>query len=213
MSDVTASPWFFPSRPWQRLHLDYAGPLEGGRWLLIVVDSHSKWLDVHVTTSTSAAVTIEKLRQSFATFGLPRVLVTDNATCFTSDKFSSFTKGNGIKHLFSPPYHPASNGQAESLIKVVKHALKRRREGSLHTRLARFLLAYRTAPHSTTGHSPAELMFGRNLRTRIDALKTSLQESVADKQLTWKAQHDRAADQREFTVGDCVFVQIGRAHV
>ena len=91
-------------------------------------------------------------------------------------------KGNGIKHLFSPPYHPASNGQAESLVRVVKHALKRSTEGSLHTGLSRFLLGYRTTPHSTTGRSPAEFMFGRNLRTRLDHIKPLLQESILLKQ-------------------------------
>ena len=40
--NVPASPWLFPDRPWQRLHIDYAGPMEGGHWLLIIVDRYSK---------------------------------------------------------------------------------------------------------------------------------------------------------------------------
>lgn len=164
---VPANPWLFPGKPWQRLHLDYAGPIEGGHWLLIIVDSYSKWIDVHVTSSTSATVTIDRLRQTFATHGLPLSVVTDNATALTSTEFGSFMKGNGIKHMFSPPRHPASNGQAEALVKVVKNGI-RKRTGSLHTRLQRFLLAYRSTPHSTTGQSPAELLFSRPLRTRLD---------------------------------------------
>ena len=34
--------WEFPERPWQRLHIDYAGPFLDYMWL-IIVDAHSKW--------------------------------------------------------------------------------------------------------------------------------------------------------------------------
>ncbi|XP_043229845.1 uncharacterized protein K02A2.6-like isoform X2 [Amphibalanus amphitrite] len=192
-------------RPWQRLHIDYAGPMEGGHWLLIIVDSYSKWVDVHITTSTSAAVTIDRLRQTFACHGLPLVLVSDNATAFASSEFSAFLKGNGIKHLFSPPRHPSSNGQAEAMVKVVKNAL-RNRTGSLQTRLHRFLLSYRTSPHSSTGRSPAELLFGRPLRTRLDVCKPSLRETVELKQHAWKNARDSHCTDRQFMVGDPVYV-------
>ena len=202
---VPANPWLFPDKPWQRLHIDYAGPVEGGHWLLVIVDSYSKWLEVHVTTSTSAAVTVDRLRQTFATHGLPLVVVSDNATAFTSMEFGTFLKGNGIKHMLSPPRHPASNGQAEALVKVVKNAI-RNRTGSLQTRLCRFLLAYRSTPHSTTGRTPAELLFGRPLRTRLDVCKPSLQHSVELKQHAWQAVRNRTSQDRLFVNGDPVYV-------
>ncbi|XP_043229848.1 uncharacterized protein K02A2.6-like isoform X5 [Amphibalanus amphitrite] len=96
-------------RPWQRLHIDYAGPMEGGHWLLIIVDSYSKWVDVHITTSTSAAVTIDRLRQTFACHGLPLVLVSDNATAFASSEFSAFLKGPGAPWV--PGVVTAAGGQ------------------------------------------------------------------------------------------------------
>ena len=203
--NVPSNPWLFPDKPWQRLHIDYAGPVEGGHWLLIVVDSYSKWLDVHITTSTSAAVTIEKLRQTFAAYGLPLVVVSDNATAFTSVEFGTFMKGNGIKHMFSPPRHPASNDQAEALVKVVKNSI-RNRTGSLQTRLSRFLLAYRTTPHSTTGQSPAALLFGRTLRTRLDVCKPSLRQTVELQQHAWKTARDRTCQDRLFAKSDPVYV-------
>ena len=106
-------PWAWPDRPWSRIHIDYAGPIEG-KMFLVVVDVHSKWLDVHMTSSTTTSATLELLRRSFATLGLPEVVVSDNAANFTSEEFSSFMKKNGIKHIRTPPYHPASNGVAES---------------------------------------------------------------------------------------------------
>ena len=94
--------------------------------LLIVVDSYTKWLKVFVTSSTSSTCVIENLRKCFSVFGLPLVVVSDNGTCFTSEQFKLFLSKNGIRHVCSPPRHPASNGQAEDLVKVVESALERR---------------------------------------------------------------------------------------
>ena len=98
---------------------------------MVVVDAYSKWCDVHICHSTTSAAAIEKLRRSFSSKGLPAVLVTDNGAAFTSAEFQVFMKGNRILHKFSPPLHPASNGQAEALVKVVKTVLAKRTDGSL----------------------------------------------------------------------------------
>lgn len=57
-------PWEWPSQPWSRLHLDFAGAFLGHMYL-VFVDAHSKWLDVHIMNSVSAK-TIEVLRTIFA---------------------------------------------------------------------------------------------------------------------------------------------------
>ena len=58
-----------------------------GKMFLLIVDSHSKWVEVHVTTSATIATTIDKLQTSFAALGLPEVLVQDNGPAFCSNKF------------------------------------------------------------------------------------------------------------------------------
>ena len=52
----------------------------------------------------------------FATHDLPEMLVSDNGSVFTSAEFTDFTKQNGIQHMKSAPYHPASNGLAERAV-------------------------------------------------------------------------------------------------
>ena len=76
---------------------------------LILVDSNSKWLDVHIMSNISS---IEKLRMIFATHGLPQKIVTDNGPSFTSDELQRFVEANGITHVTSSPYHaPSTNGE------------------------------------------------------------------------------------------------------
>ena len=96
--------------------------------------------------------------------------MTDNGAVFTSDEFEDFLKTNGVTHTRTAPYHPASNGLAERAVQTFKQGIKRIQGGSLETRLSRFLFKYRITPHTTTGRSPAELLLGRQPRSRLDLL-------------------------------------------
>jgi transposase InsO family protein len=163
-------PWETPAGPWMRIHLDFAGPLYG-RMFLIVVDAYSKWLEVAIMREATSVATVNKLRQIFSTHGLPRVTVTDNGPAFVGEEFKRFMVKNGIKQVYSAPYHPASNGQAERMVRTFKEALKTMKAGDLQMKLDRLLYKYRIMPHSTTGKSPSELMFRREVRTPFHLLK------------------------------------------
>ena len=68
---------------------------------------------------------------------------------------------NGIRHLTSAPYHPASNRLAERAIQTLKDALSKDvGKVSLDSRIQEFLFRYRITSHSTTGLPPPELLFG-----------------------------------------------------
>ena len=95
-------PWSWPTTPWTRLHLDLAGPFLG-HMFFILVDAHSKWIEVEQMTSTTSSAIISTLRNIFSRFGLPNVIVTDNGRNFVSAEFESFLKRNGIQHLTSAP--------------------------------------------------------------------------------------------------------------
>ena len=117
---------------------------------------------------TDSESTIEKLRECFARFGLPRTIFSDNGQQFTSAEFAKFCKNNGITHKTSAPYHLSTNGLAENLVsgsfkKNITRALKdgRNKTVSLSTLISRYLASYRNVPHSSTGETPAKRMFGR----------------------------------------------------
>ena len=199
-------PWQWPKRPWQRIHVDFAGPFMN-KMFFLVVDSQSKWLEVEIMPSTTSNATIEKLRDMFARYGLPEQLVSDNGPQFISNEFSQFMKLNGIKHSLVAPYHPRSNGQAERFVQTFKQYFKAEGTQNIKQNLARFLFSYRTTPNSTTGQTPAEIFLNRRPKTRLDLLRPDLGRRVESKQNNQKVAHDAHSKNREFQVDEKVLVQ------
>ena len=199
-------PWEWPQRPRVRVHADYAGPFMN-KYFLILVDSHSKWIEVKPVNNATSTVTIDQLRSIFATHGIPEMLVTDNGSVFTSEEFEKFTKQNGIRHVKSAPYHPASNGLVERAVQTFKEFMKKMKSGSIEANVSRFLLQYRITPHSTTGISPSEMLMGRRPRSCLDLIIPDISKRVIGKQQIQKANHDHRGKQRTLNVGDSVNVR------
>ncbi|KAG8174287.1 hypothetical protein JTE90_020774 [Oedothorax gibbosus] len=147
--------------------------------ILVVQDAHSKWIEAVAVRNATTAVTIEKLYEIFARFGFPGCIVSDNGSVFRSAEFDEFIKRNGIRHLFTAPYHPSSNGQAERAVQFVKNRLKKVSNGSLSVRLSRILMNFRRTPLALHGISPAEIMLGRQIRCRLDLVHSPSPNSNA----------------------------------
>ena len=184
-------PWDWPDKPWVRVHADYAGPVLG-TYFLVLTDAHSKWMEVLPTKDTSSFATINLIRNVFSRFGLPLTFVSDNGPNFVSREFELFLEKNGVRHITSAPYQPSTNGQAENAVKSLKYFLKHCAEEDWRMKLDKFLFQYRVTPHSTTGVSPAELMFGRRLRTVLDLVHPGkcVKQNVLSKQERQKSNYD-----------------------
>ena len=199
-------PWIWPSKPCQRIHVDFAGPFLG-RMFIIIVDAHSKWPEVYEMSSTSTDSTIAILRHVFAAYGLPQQLVSDNGPQFASSEFAQFLKANGVKHIRCAPYHPSSNGLAERFVKTFKQAMK---TGEHHgTPLKHRLLRYRTTPHATTNRTPSSLFLNGEIRTRLDLLKPNCADQVVTKQSQQLHNHDNHAKARDLIIGQQVMTRNG----
>ena len=201
-------PWSWPSKPWQRVHIDFAGPFLG-KTFLVVIDAHSKWPEIFEMTNTSAHQTIHTLRQLFSSYGMPEQVVSDNGPQFIAQEFSDFMRSNGIRHTRCSPYHPASNGAVERFIQTFKQSMKASQNDrrSLSHRIANFLLSYRVTPHTTTNQSPSSLFLNRTLRTRLSLVYPDLKSQVFRKQSEQVAQHNQHAKNRTFTIGDNVMAR------
>lgn len=188
------SPWPWPDRPWSRLHLDFLGPMLGTTYL-VVVDACSKWIEAIKMKGTTAGALIKVLRDMWARFGLPKQVC------------------NGIDHIFSAPYHPASNGAAENAVKICKRVIKKalKQKVDIDTALNRFLLAYRNTEHYTTGNSPAKILLGRNLRMRLDRLKPDRSRRIFEKRVMSDSETGPAR-QRQLVEGDEVWCRDFRSN-
>ncbi|KAK9686648.1 Integrase core domain [Popillia japonica] len=111
-----------PSAPWENLDIDFAGPYPGGKYLLILIDEHTRYpivevisaLDaqtvtkklnehtrypiVEVISALDAQTVTKKLRHIFAMFGLPKRLKSDNGPPFSSNNFKVFLDEFNIEH-------------------------------------------------------------------------------------------------------------------
>ncbi|XP_063914802.1 uncharacterized protein K02A2.6-like [Zophobas morio] len=116
------TPWHQSSKPWERVHVDYLGPIKND-YYFVMIDSFSKWPEIFRTKRMTAEVTIQKLRESFCRWGIPETLVSDNGTQLVSNEVEKFLERNGVHHVTSPPYHPASNGAAENTVKSFKRGM------------------------------------------------------------------------------------------
>ncbi|KAF6016713.1 hypothetical protein EB796_024978 [Bugula neritina] len=166
--------WPKTEHPWERVHLDFAGPFKDKMWL-ICIDAHSKfpYMGKMEIGQTSAKQTIQVLKDIFSLEGLPNTVVTDNGPQFTSSDFEAFCKQHGISHITSPPHHPPSNGEAERFVQTFKRSVEKNCVGGVPlTDSVRLTLAtYRSLPHpALEWKTPAEVLHGRQPRCLLSLI-------------------------------------------
>ena len=217
-----------PNGPWQDCAADLMGPLPNGESILVIIDYFSRYYEVAFLGSTTTERIIESLIPIFSRLGSPVTLKTDNAPQFISTEFKEFLQEYGVEHRTSIPLWPQSNGEVERQNRTLLKAIKISQWQWTNTRkwkleLSKFLMAYRSTPHISTGVSPYFLMFGREMRTKLPALDFSqaehqLMEEIRDRDWTNKIKGKEYADKRrrattsDFEIGDEVLLKQNKAN-
>ena len=205
-----------PTGPWRDLAVDLLGPLPTGESILVVVDYYSRYYEVDILRSTVTSKIISSLEEMFARHGLPESLKSDNGPQFIAAEFAEYMEQQGIRHHRVTAKWPQANGEVErqnrSLLKrlQIAHAEK----GNWRRELTTYLAAYRSLSHPMTGVSPAELLFGRKMRTKLPELSdVHVEQEVRDRDSEQKSKSKTYADTRrgasysEVLPGDQVLVQ------
>ena len=162
-----------PERPFQKVAADLFEFKKKN--YLVFVDYYSRWLEIASMGNITSDTTIGRLKNIFARYGVPATLMTDEGTQFTSASFQRFSRAWNFVHDSSSPHFHQANGAAERAVRTAKEILEQ--DDPL---LA--LLTYRSTPIPELGASPAELAFGRRIRTTLPILPRQLDSPVISKE-------------------------------
>ncbi|GFW87081.1 retrovirus-related Pol polyprotein from transposon opus [Trichonephila clavipes] len=115
-----------PELPFEVGNMDLIGPidppsLKGHKYILCLVDQHTRWGEAMPLTSLSAKVTCEALLSIFSRTGIPNVVASDNGTNFAAELTKEFEKRIGSSPRFSTPGYPQSNGLVERFNRTLKN--------------------------------------------------------------------------------------------
>lgn len=160
--------------PGQQLGIDIVGKLprsiDNKFFILTVVDHYSRYLETFPLTNITSSQIIKCLNQYFASYGIPKIIISDNGPYFISNEIETFFKELHIEHNKSSIYYPCSNGTIERTHKIMKESIASLSDHTFnwsHSLLC-FKLHYNASKHSVTQFSPAELFLGRKLDIPLD---------------------------------------------
>ena len=161
-----------PEYPFQQIVSDYFQ--EQGHHYLVIADRFSGWPTLLFCGDSTAShrTLIDTLKMYFSTYGIPEELASDGGKTYVAYETQKFLSDYGVHHRLSSVAYPHSNQRAELAVKSMKRLLRENigLDGKLNTdRFQRAVMQYRNTPDRDTGRSPAQVIFGRELRDFLPA--------------------------------------------
>ena len=162
--------------PFERVALDMLGPFpksdKGNKYLLVVGDYFSKWLEaVPVPDQEAATVANAFIDRIVSIFGVPVLLHTDQGSNFESTLFKEVCRILGIQKTRTTPLHPQSDGMVERGNRTINNmiaAFVSENQQNWDENIYLLMLAYRSAVHDSTSVTPNEMMFGRQVTLPVE---------------------------------------------
>ena len=163
-----------PTSPWLEVSIDFKELSPG--YLLVVTDDYSRYPVVEIVHTTASKIVIPHLNKTFAEFGVPEVVRSDNGPPFNGKEFKAFANALGFKHRKVTPLWPRANGEVERFMRTLKRSIEaaKTEHRPWKEELCKFLRNYRATPHTTTGKPAATALFNRPLRTKLPECPISL---------------------------------------
>lgn len=169
------------NEPFDRLIIDCVGPLPkaktGHQYILTMMCAATRFVEAIPLRTLKSKVVVRELLKFCTTFGLPRVIQSDQGSNFTSRVFKQALKMLGIGHQMSSAYHPESQGALERFHQTLKSMLRRyciETGGDWADGLPYLMFATRESVQESLGFSPAELVFGHTVRGPLKLLSEQL---------------------------------------
>ena len=234
------------SEPFSRVAMDIVGPLprskSGNKYILVLCEYATRYPEAVPLRRIDAKHVAEELIKIFARVGVPEDILTAQGSNFMSKLLSELYSLQHIHSIRTSPYHPQTDGLVERFNKTLKSMLRKAvdtKGKNWDTLIPYLLFAYREVPQASTGFSPFELVYRRNVRGPLDVLREAwegiqlmdesvasyvlatqeklkamsdlVQENVARAQDGQKRWYNRRARMRQFEAGDPVLVLLPTA--
>ena len=173
-----------PKAPMDFISMDLIGEFyppssQGNRYALTVICMLTGWVwCIPIPDKTANAVLKAYLKEVHHIFSPSKKVLSDNGTEFKNDLFDRVAKELGVEHkVYSPPYHPQSNGRIEGFHLFLKACMAKHISPGLEWDEVCPIAtaAYNFLPNEHARESPFFLMFGRDPRIPLtEALKPRL---------------------------------------
>ena len=181
------------TEPFSRVSIDLVGPLsppssDGHRYILTLIDFSTGFPEAMPLKDIDTVAVSEALLTIFSRVGIPREILSDRGTQFTSQLMAELHRLLGVKPIFTTPFHPSGNGRVERFHGTLKSALRKLcadKPREWHRYLIPTLFALREIPSDRTGFSPFELLYGRSVRGPLSVLRDLWEDrSIPDDERT-----------------------------
>ncbi|CAF1622019.1 unnamed protein product [Adineta ricciae] len=229
-----------PEGVWQLLTMDFHGPItpstqRGNKYIIALTDVLSKFVITKAVRDCTAATAARFItEEAILKYGTPKCVLTDNGTHFTSAMMKELFKKMGVTQLYSTPYHPMTNGQIERYNATMDSkiaALSNVNRTNWDEQLPFVTFNYNTSIHTTTGHIPFELMYGRTpvlpfdqhesivsiaedpdhgnkLKRYLASLTNDARDNIQQQQQKYKHRYDQYRMNPKYTINDLVLVKV-----
>ncbi|XP_041355427.1 uncharacterized protein LOC121373051 [Gigantopelta aegis] len=177
--------------PFERIAVDLVGPMDPmtdkkNRYILVIVDFATRYPEAVALKNINTRTVAEALLGVFGRVGIPKQILTDRGTQFTSEMMKEVCRLLSLKQLTTTPYHPTCNGLVERFNGTLKSMLKKmciERPKDWDRYIAPLLFAYREVPQDSLGFSPFELLYGRTVRGPMQILKELWTDETIDSEV------------------------------
>ncbi|KAJ3656460.1 hypothetical protein Zmor_015536 [Zophobas morio] len=159
---------YIPKKPWQTIAVDYMGPYHetpaGNRYLLVVTDIFSKWVEAFPVPRATAKATVRLMEEEvFCRWGYLRSVISDNGTQFTSEAFQNACRRWKTRHWRTAVFHPRANPterKNQDLKKLMRVLIQDSPGRPWDETIPKGLFNLRRRRNAATGQSPSELLMG-----------------------------------------------------
>jgi len=216
-------------RPFEVINIDHIGPFvkstKGNSYILVLIDNLTKYVQLFPVKSCGTEGVIHSLQQFIMTFGIPKRIISDRGTAFTSKAFDAFCTQYGVNHILNSVRHPQSNGQVErvnsTLVPVMQSTMENNRTWDKTIKDIECHL--NNAHNKTIGDTPFHVLYGYypsfrdgTLRHATTAeswdsnieLQAKIRERIDREHDMWKQRYNsKHVKPVQYQVGDVVFIR------